>query len=220
MPFHSIVPITSVGSTVLTATPTNLSARAGSEADAWGHFKMTKLAFRILPQSGVSAANTYDLILGYVGGVQDTQPATVANIGELLPSVYSPSTQTIPSNWVHVPRVDLAGPLPWYKSIAGTADATEEAPGSLCIYATQAAGTNGTRYIELVGEFVFKTSVATANTPAAVMARKAVHDWRLKKVDDDERDRIIRLLSPVLQQAGLTPPAATQKSPEARQFGF
>lgn len=195
-PFHTLIPFSGAGLPNLSPNST-ISARAATEADAWAHFRVLKFKFRILPVvQDLTAANTGTAAVGYCGGVQDTAPSAITDIMQLLPSVAITSSQQCPTNWVKVPALDLKGPLPWYKTIPGTADSTEEAPGQLVF--NSGITNSPTLQIEVKGVFEFKTSVATANTPAAIKARKVLHDYRVQTVDNDERERLIKLLAPVI----------------------
>lgn len=164
-----------------------LFPRVLAEADAWCHFRIRKLSFRLLPTS----PSTVPQAVGYVGGVEDTPPATFVQVSELIPSTIKGVGQTTPSAWVHVPKIDLAGPFPWYKTIQGTADPTEESPGSIIAVGT---GTEAV-IIEFKGKFEFKTAVATANTPAALAARSALRRERIDHALSYERDRILKILA-------------------------
>lgn len=161
----------------IVANPAGLSrsGRLLTEADSFAHFRIDALKFRLHPgptsNTGVQAA-------GFVGGVQDVLPATVATVGELIPSVCHSLNNFTPTEWVNVPKKDLAGPLPWYKSIAGGVDATEESPGFLCIVTD--GGATDPFLIEIRGRVTFKTAVAAANTPASLQARLTLRDERVK----------------------------------------
>ena len=136
--------------------------------------------------------------MGVVGGVQDTPPATVGAVMELIPSAFMQALTTVPTEWVNVGKDDLAGPLPWYKSIPGTADATEEAPGLLV-----GAGT-GSQFLtgELRGVFEFKTSTAPANTPAALVLAARMREEKVKAAQLRERARFLAVLAVPGQPTG------------------
>lgn len=201
VPFHNVV----VGALVagvsgfLASPNATMSARSATEADAWAHFRIRSLKFRLRVDPGV--ANATDLAAGFVGGVQDTSPASIANVVELLPSVYLAGGETIPTEWMVVPKADLSGPLPWYKTIPGTADATEEAPGAISIVG------NGTSSfaLEVRGVFEFKVSVATANTPKALALRRELSQLRTEKALEMQRDRLLSAITPRTKEAALAP---------------
>jgi len=158
-----------------------------NEADAWCHFRVLDLQFRLHPP----AAQTAGLAVGYVGGVQDTAPSTVAQVTELLPSTYLGTRATAPTVWVTCSKSELAGPFPWYKSIAGAADATEESPGSIVVVGAATAGFS----LELRGEFEFKTSVSTGNTPLSADLRLKIRKERQDLDAERTRMRLIKALA-------------------------
>ncbi len=173
-PFHgtAIVSLSSgVGSFAL--SPAGMAAvgvsRPLAEADNWAHFRVRKLSFRV--HKGSISAST---AVGFCGGVQDNVPATQLTILELLPSTLQETAYTVPSNWVHVEAKDLAGPLPWYKSVPGAADPTEEAPGIMAL----AGGTSDFPTVELVGVLEFKTPVAPVDTPVMRALRSEIRRAR------------------------------------------
>jgi hypothetical protein len=90
-----------------------------------------------------------------------------------------------------VPKSDLSGPFPWYKTIAGGPDASEEAPGALYVLGT----TTDPMLVELFGEFEFKASIATNNTPAAVALREELRAFRQSRIDLRERERVLKALA-------------------------
>jgi len=188
MPFHYLYQQALVaGVASATANPSGLSPRALVEADTWMHFRLTQLQFRIHPSAAASGAAQ---LAGFVGGVQDTPPGTILAVAELLPSTVLGSRATSPSAWVRVPKSELAGPIPWYKTITGTADATEEYPGQLIFVGT---GTE-TITVETRGVFEFKGSVATANTPAALKLREELRELRQSRAHEAERLRLLSVL--------------------------
>jgi len=157
------------------------------EADAWAHFRVRSLSFRMLPTSPITAAHA----AGYVGGIQDTPPATYLQVSELIPSTVKGVGQTVPTPWVRVGRADLAGPFPWYKTIPGTADATEEAPGSIIVIGTGTEAYN----LELKGKFEFKTSVNSGNTPLSAELRARIREERINAYRVKERDILLKILA-------------------------
>ncbi len=165
----------------------NWSTRLADLADNWAHFRALSFRFRIHRGS-----LTGRLTVGFVGGVQDVTPATASNIMELLPATVYENTYTKPSDWVKVSKSELRGPFPWYKSLPGTADATEEAPGVLCIVGGAAADVTT---IEVVGEFEFKTAVAPANTPMAVQLRGLALAERRNIAREAARQRMSAVLT-------------------------
>jgi hypothetical protein len=192
VPFHTVFQSATVaGILTVLGNPSNLSPRALAEADAWAHFRLVKLKFRLHPPSQAAGA-TFDQLMGWIGGVQDTPPSTVVTIGELLPSVVMTRNQTVPTEWIKVSPGDLAGPLPWYKTIPGTADATEEAPGALVFFGSGVLPMT----FEVRGLFQFKTSVATANTPDEEQLVVKLRRLRLLSAQEAERKRLLAALAP------------------------
>lgn len=205
LPVHGMVfPALTAGALALQLSPSSIgSTRAAAVADNWAHFRVRKFKFRLHPSPLAASGQA----LGYVGGQQDTPPATTPQIMELIPSVFistaapaanAPNRTTQPTEWVNIPRSDLAGPFPWYKSLPGGADVTEEAPGILV-----GAGTaTEAMVIEYRGLFEFKTSVAPANTPAAVDMRARLRAERVNREKEHERMLLLGILStqPVITQ--------------------
>lgn len=191
--FHIIGTLSlSAGVNTLQVSPSgfnSLSTRFGNMADGWGHFRVRRLRFRLLPSL---AATANIVVMGYVGGIEDTTPATVATVGELMAStsMQAGACQTVPSNWVNVPRVELAGPFPWYKAINGAATTTEEAPGLICFAGT---GTQ-TFYFEFYVTFEFKVALDPGNTPMAISLRKELLELRRKAAIAKEKEALERVL--------------------------
>jgi hypothetical protein len=200
MPFHHIQVLTLAATTgTINCNPTGLSSRALSEADNWAHFRLRRLKFRIHPQEKLPTAGTNEVsraCVGYVGGMEDTAPATATDIMELLPSLYLAGYSTIPTKWMTISPKDLAGPLPWYKTIPGTADVTEESPGQLC-YVLAGSGSVNSIVIEWSGIFEFKTSVSATNTPLSAKLREMIRDERRRAADEIERKKLQQVLTPV-----------------------
>lgn len=194
VPFHTLStsPLTAGSLAVLLAPVAFISPRALTEADAWAHFRVPRLRFRLHP----GTLNALNQAAGYVGGVQDAPPATIAQVMELLPSVYLADELTIPTNWVRVSQTDLSGPFPWYKTLAGAADVTEEAPGQIVFGGT---GTDVVT-IEFEGVFEFKTAVAAGNTPLSLKLREQLRQERLAGERSRERTTLLQILGSTTPQ--------------------
>jgi hypothetical protein len=164
------------------------STRLLAQADLWAHFRLKALKFRLRVNPATSAQQA----AGFVGGIQDTFPGTIQAVMELLPSVMMDVDQTIPSEWMSVPRVDLAGPMSWYKTVQGGADPTEEAPGALMCVGTGSEGF----VVEIRGAMEFKTGLSTANTPLSIQARTLMRAERLRIERERESVRLRSLLAP------------------------
>ncbi len=181
VPFHAFNIITLVaGANTAQLTPslTTISpSRLATESDGFAHYRIAKYKFRILvPPTAPSGSST----MAFVGGVQDTAPGSQLQAMEEMPCAILLARQTVHSDWVNVPKAILQGPFPWYKTVAGSADTTEETPGYLAFNGT---GTEGV-YFEVKGVYEFKTPVATANTPVALAL--------LAKIRKERRDAIVR----------------------------
>jgi len=168
VPFHFVQNQALVAG--ISQTPLSPNAGFGTRslvaADTWAHFRVKEFRYRLHP---AATAPTQMQIAGFIGGVQDTPPSSLTNMAELLPVAVLGSRATHPTDWVRPSKAELAGPFPWYKTIVGTADSTEEFPGVLIV-----AGTGTEGYIlEVQGIWEFKTAVSTSNTPENVMARRA-----------------------------------------------
>ncbi len=212
-PFHKFVRASMTGGAFqILVSPNNvLTPRGLAEADAWADFRVRQLMFRLHPAASV----TDDTAVGYIGQVPDTVPATVDQIGELLASTILGGDTTQPTEWVRPSKSELAGCFPWYKTIPGAADPTEEQPGVICL-----AGNTTTLFIlEVRGAFEFKGAVATANTPAMVNARARIHQERVISALRKERDVLLKVLGnpiPVISDGntkGTLFPAATGSLP-------
>jgi len=187
LPFHFLQQASLVaGVFYAVCNPLGLSQRALTEADAWTHYRLKSLKFRIHP-NGVRTAS---LAVGYCGGIQDTFPATTVAVSELLPSAIIGIQATTPTNWVKPSKSELSGCFPWYKTIQGTADSTEESPGVLCY----CGNSTDPVCVEIVGVFEFKGAVATANTPSALKLREELRALRLARIDSVERERLLSVL--------------------------
>jgi len=186
MPFHYSLASSLASGTVFFAVQPATFPRVALEADVWAEFRVRKLAFRLLPTSPSTVAQA----AGYIGGIQDTAPSTYAQVVELLPSCLKGVGQTIPSSWVHVSKSELAGVFPWYKSIAGSQDPSEESPGSVIVVGTGTEAYN----IEFKGVFEFKVAVNSANTPLALKLREAVRKEKLDLVMAAERKILLKIL--------------------------
>jgi hypothetical protein len=188
--FHLLVNSTfTSGLFGLTMSPTALSTfstRMVAEADLWAHFRVRALKFRLHPMASTVNNNQ---AAGFVGGVQDVTPGTVPLVCELIPSTFLSVESTVPTEWVSVSKKDLAGPLPWYKATTGSADATEEAPGVVCV-----VGSSSEAFIlEMRCLVDFKTAVAPANSPVALQARAMVRAER-QRLERERQARSVRAL--------------------------
>lgn len=196
IPIHGVLTsVLSSGFNAFALQPSsNFGTRLLAAADEWAHFRVLSFDFRIHRNGTLTAAQ----VAGYVGGVQDTTPTTIATVGELLSSCCISIATTVPSEWCRPSRSELAGCFPWYKSVPGSADPTEEAPGFITI-----AGTGAEQImLEYRGRFEFKTSVATTNTPDAFRLRVK---QRIERQHEVERRRMLALLTDASSARSLMP---------------
>lgn len=189
--FHLIVVGSDAATQILlNLNPSNMgsySTRLLAQADTWAHYRVLGLKFRLHPTVLTNAT----VVAGYVGGVQDVPPANSNSLMEVIPSTVKGSQQSVPTSWVTVSRKDLAGPLPWYKSLLGGADATEESPGLIVLIHI----TSVEYFLEVFIEYEFKTAVATANSPAQLQLLRELVQSRRNQELVSERDRLLRVLA-------------------------
>lgn len=178
VPFHyaSAVGLVSGKSTISVSPNSLLSPRLTSIADDFDEYRFTRLRFRLHPllsQAGPQA-------LCYMPGIVDTPPS-LAQSSEALSCVIFGQAATTPSAWVTVPAGVLAGMHPWYKTIPGTPEASEELQGNLFLAGTA----TDALFFEVEGVCQFRAAIATGNTPLdrALASRRR------------EKQRIMSLLS-------------------------
>lgn len=185
----------------INANPTGITGPILIEADTWCLFRLRSLRFRLhrLP------ATVTPMVACYTVTIQDTPPATNASCVNVIPHVILTPTATEPSEWCVVSVQDLAGPFPYYKSIPGTADVTEEVPGQICISGAAA----DTFQLEVEGVMQFKGMVSAGNTPEELQLRKALRDLRIRREVELARQSLLRVLAP--GNAGMTYPCSVPK---------
>jgi len=192
-PFHNTVSANAASGLIsfILSPNATVSPRSLIEADTWAHFRVRNFMFRLHPASTQASNNSQ--AAGYIGGVQDGTPNSFAQVAELLPSTILGADSTCPTEWVRVGRSDLADPLPWYKTIPGTADATEESPGALVVATSNSS--SDLVVLEMRGVFEFKTAVNAANTPQAMAAYGKLREERLRTVVEAQRELLLRILA-------------------------
>ena len=168
--FSSYLVIALVGgaSQVNVSPNATLSSRSAGLADTYSLYRVLSLKFRLRRVGTLTSSQ----IAAYLPGVTDNPPSTISTIAEVVNSTVLAVTDTVPSSWVVVPSHDLRGMQPWYKTIVGSPDPGQETLGVIAVVGT---GTE-TYALEVRGEFEFSSPVATANTPAMLLAQKMVHD--------------------------------------------
>ncbi len=192
VPIHALLQTTlGGGGTFGTGLNPNLlgtlcSQRLLVESDAWAHYRILDFKFRIHRDvcTGLQA-------VGVVGGVQDTNPGTVQQIMELLPSTVMLANYTKPSDWITVSKSELAGPLPWYKTVPGTADTTEEYPAALMMFGPATDVID----VEIIARYEFKTSVSPANTPEEAQLVARLREIRKQQAIRTEKSRLLQVLT-------------------------
>ncbi len=164
----------------LILNPINMGDRATGLSDSYANFRLKSFRFRMHPVAQNGAAGFL------VGSANTTPPSTIATVMEIVPSVYQTSTEVVPSSWVVVPKSDLAGPLPWYKTQTTTGN--DEFPGYLVT-----VGSN--LDIEYMATLEFKGSVDPANTPAWQEFRRKYREEIAARQYQVERERLVAILA-------------------------
>jgi len=212
MPFHGLLLVGTdgLGKASVMLSPAGLNTygvvRPYVEADTWGHFRFRSFKFRLIPGSLAAA-------VAWMGGVQDSTPSSSQPVMEMMPSQFISSIiQTIPP-YMSVPKADLAGPFPWYKSIPGTADPTEEAPGLLVV----TSGASVTVVIEVDGVIEFKTAISTVATPEEADLRRKLQELRLRQAQAKIANSGIQATAAVLAAAVGAP--SVPPGPSTRLLG-
>jgi hypothetical protein len=91
------------------------------------------------------------------------------------------ATESVPGNWVNVPPRALEGMQEWYKTVAGTPDVGQEVLGVIQLVGTLTE----TISVEVAGRFEFCAPIEASNTPAMQLARKIIHDERLRLAQEE-----------------------------------
>jgi len=193
VPFHHLSSLVqSTTSTAINVNPTGLSTRMLAIADNYCAFRLRALKFRLLPNTNV----TNNINVGYVGGVQDTPPTTEAQIMELENAVTlavgTSSAASVPTEWVKVPLNELAGVFPWYKTVPGAADVTEELPGQIIV---RCNGTSQLANLEIRGVMEFKDPLDAGNTPVLSDLKLKIRAEVSRIAADKKRDELLKTLS-------------------------
>jgi len=190
IPYRGVVSATlNASATTIAISPNATFPRLLTEADAWALFRVRSLKFRLLTMSYPATLGTATVFAAcYLPGVQDTVPSTITQFGEALAGVHMVDEQTQPTQWVTVPKCDLSGPIPWYKTFPGVAVYEETFPGS--IYVRNFTATAQIYYLEVKALFEFKGAVNTANTPLFEKARSV----RLALHQEKERAALLKLI--------------------------
>ncbi len=212
VPFHQVLTGSlAAGLAATIANPSSIGGRLLTEADGWTLFRFTSLAFRLIR---IGTVTSYQ-VASFVPGVQDTNPASLAQNAEILCSCVLGGVDTRPTPWVKVTKAELAGQITWYKSIPGASTSSWEEPGTFVI-----AGSGTDAYLlELRGVVEFKGAIATGNTPEELAHLKALRDLRVARALEAERKKMVTILTQqptpaaAVFQSGLIPAAALSRSP-------
>ncbi len=133
----------------------------------------------------------------------DNTPSTVGQVMELISSLEMDPAQSTPSEWLSVRANELAGPFPWYKTIDGTPDSTEEFPGRFVIIGTG----SDTFTIEFRALVEFKDGVAPANTPQELDLVRQKLALRKAALIEEHRKSLLGVLKNPVPAAAPTPVA-------------
>ncbi len=186
--FHGLVSVALVAGANNLAMNPAVTTRLASIADAYQLYRLRRLRFRLQPQDSAPAAAQS---ASWQTGIVDTPPSTVATNMECINSAYLSVRAIQPTGWVDVPPADLQGPFPWYKTVQGTPDTSEEIVGYVFL---TGSGTNSVA-VEFDGVMEFKEAIAPANTPAAVEARRKLRQEQLSMALRRERAAVLSLLT-------------------------
>jgi len=153
-------------------SPSSIGGPLQIEADNWALFRFDRLRYHLCR---VGTLTSYQLAV-FQGAVQDTAITTLAQAGVVLNRSFLTGVETVPTPWCLVQPKITAGQFVWYKSVPGTMDASEEAPGLISV-----TGTGTDNYLlEVEGVVCFKMQLSQSNTPMALYAREVL---RLENVN-------------------------------------
>jgi len=177
--------------------------RGPSLADAYTLVRWLKFRFRIHPSSVITNAQIH----AFVPGITDTIPASITAASECKYHSFMGIRETVPTDWVTIAPADLAGALPWYKTVGGTSDVNDDLPGSFISIGTGAE----VMLWEYEYSVELKGAVNTASTPEQIFERLA----RRKHAEDlRRRAEILGLFGPSSPPSpALTPLPAAAVSP-------
>ncbi len=126
-------------------------------ADSFALYRFADLKIRLLP----NATRTGLQSAGYYPGQTDVPPANGVLASVPLSAVCLGATQTTPTEWCPIDKLDLQGYLPWYKTKVGTPAQEFETQGTVYV-----AGANAEGFaLEMRGVIEFKNPVNTTSTP-------------------------------------------------------
>lgn len=166
--FHDVfsVALTS-GAAQLTVAPTNLGSLS-DVAQSFNLYKVTKLRYRIHPQSAMTLSQT----AAYYPETVVTSATAAANM-ENPDCIVQYKDTTVPTPWHSVPPARLQGQLEWWKCVADASAGDFEIQGVLALTGT----TTETVYLEIDGIIHMKNPVDTT-TAAARMRSKILSELK------------------------------------------
>ncbi len=175
LPFANSFSVTlaSGAATLEIAPPTTSATRVTQTADAFEFYRITKLSYRLRRTN-----QTQPIAATWVAGLVDNVPATVSQITQSPYYTLLMASDTLPSNWVRVPRSALKSYAVWYKTVSGTIDTGEEVQGKIFLCGNAAENV----YVDVKVVYEFKMPVNTGITPEERRI-KAVQETRKKLLD-------------------------------------
>lgn len=177
VPFHYAVSVAVSSNIGQTNILPALFPRLLDIADGFDMYRFSKFKFRILPSLVITEMHA----AGFYPGVTDNAPATFNDISENVMSCLRSWNHAIPTEWVEIPPVVLAGYVGWYKTVAGSIDAALERVGTIFVYGSS---TNAVT-LEFRGVCEFKGPANTGATPALRQRRMLL----------EEKARMLKILS-------------------------
>lgn len=194
VPFHRATAIAVSGAAgTLTMSP-GISLRTSNIADNYCLYRFAELKYRLHPASTRTAAFHS---AAYYPGIIDTAPVTTQVNTENMHAAVLGLNQTVCTEWKHVDRQSLRGYFPWYKTVSGSLDPSEETQGNIYVVSV---GTESV-YIEYEGVIEFKSPSDPGVTPQ-LSEQSAVKR---------EKTRLLKILS--TSDAPTTGPSGAGKQP-------
>lgn len=167
------------GAVTLTCNPATFG-RVNSVADTFELYRIAALKYRIHPYV-VASATTFQKAVAFYPGITDTAPTSCEEVAQNIYRCIMGGGQVTPTQWAHVSKTALRGMFPWYKTIPGSLDPSEENVGYFFLRGTGSEVV----CIEFEGVFEFKGPVSTGSTPAL----------RVQQAVARERQRLLQILS-------------------------
>lgn len=172
----------------VSCNPATLSTRAGNIADNFDEYRLTRLRFRLFPQT---TAVTNLAAYAYFPGVTTTVPALGVQVFDNPTVCVLGHTTVGPSQWRSVPKDLLRGLQAWYK-VAATVSAVDSVPGQLLGASIQAS--TDSIVIEVDGTFEFRGEVNPTNTPEIQELLDRVRELRVADEMKKQQHEAVKLL--------------------------